>query len=27
VRKIIDRLVIAIDRGLGIRDPDLGEFQ
>jgi hypothetical protein len=27
VRKIIDRLVIAIDKALGIKDPELGEFQ
>ncbi|MCQ8894589.1 MAG: hypothetical protein NQU46_08185 [Methanolinea sp.] len=27
VRKLINRLIIAIDKGLGIKDPDLGEFQ
>ncbi|HOS82478.1 MAG TPA: hypothetical protein PK445_07110 [Methanolinea sp.] len=27
VKKLINRLIIAIDKGLGIKDPDLGEFQ
>lgn len=26
VVKLIDRLIIAIDKALGIEDPDLGEF-
>jgi hypothetical protein len=27
VIRILDRLVIAIDKALGIADPDLGEFR
>lgn len=26
VVKLIERLIIAVDRALGIKDPDLGEF-
>ncbi|MDI9633907.1 MAG: hypothetical protein QXL43_00125 [Methanolinea sp.] len=27
VRRILNRLVVAIDRALGIKDADIGEFQ
>jgi hypothetical protein len=27
VIRVLDRLIIAIDKALGITDPDLGEFR